>query len=126
MSAKDLLPKDKFDIQAIENLKNFTFEEIQSIVPDLLEWLQDMNWPVSKPVAAILIPFTEQISPEIVKILKGNDEMWKYWILLTFGKTTKNRFVWDEIKRIAQNPSQQEIDNEVSEIAQEIFNSSNF
>lgn len=121
MTSKALLPKDKFDFQATEILKELSFEEIQAIVPNLLEWLQDGNWPISKSVAAVLIPFTDQIATEIVKILKSNDETWKYWILLTFGKNTNNRFICDEIIRIVQNPSQEEIDANVYEIAKEIL-----
>lgn len=39
--------------------------------------------------------------------------MWKYWILLVFGKIIKNEIVIKEIKRIAQNPTLDEIDAEV-------------
>lgn len=121
MSIKHLIPKDKFDFETVEKLKNYSFDEIEPIIPNLLEWLQDMNWPVSKPIADFLVPFSEEISSEILKILQSNDEMWKYWILLTFGKKIKNRSVLQEITRIAKNPTKDEIDNDVFEIAKEIL-----
>ena len=120
MHIKSLIPKDKFDLETVEKLKQYSFEDIEPIIPDLLEWLQDMNWPVSQPIAAFLLPFSEEIAPEIVKILKGKDEMWKYWILVTFGKNIKNKWVVQEITRIAENPTQDEIDHELNMIANEI------
>lgn len=121
MNIINLIPKDKSDFQTVELLKNYNFQQIKPIVPDLLEWLQDMNWPVSRPIADFLIPFTEEISSELIKILKTNDEMWKYWILLSFGKNIKNKSVLNEIERITKNPSQGEIENDVFEIANEIL-----
>jgi hypothetical protein len=126
MNIKNLIPKDKFDFETVEKLKNYSFEEIKPIIPNLLEWLQDMNWPISGPIAELLIPFSEKISPEILKILKGEDQVWKYWILLTFGKTIKDKMVLKEIKRIISDPTKDEIDEEVFEIATEIINSKPF
>ena len=51
MDIKALIPKDKSDIETAETLSNHSFKEVQPIIPDLLEWLQDGNWPVSKTVA---------------------------------------------------------------------------
>jgi len=120
MEVNKLIPKDKFDIKTAENLINYSFEEIQPIVPNLLEWLQDGNWPVSKTVADFLIPFTENITYEILHIIKGNDEVWKYWILLIFGKKIKDEILINEIKRIALNPTEEEIAEGVNEVAVEI------
>ena len=122
MDIKNLIPKDKFDFETVEKLTQYSFKDIEPIVPDLLEWLQDINWPISQPIAEFLIPFSEEIAPEILKILKGKDEIWKYWILTTFGKNIKNELVLHEINRIAKNPTQDEIDEGVDEIANEINN----
>lgn len=120
MDIKKLIPKDKFDFETVEQLKKHSFKDIECIVPDLLEWLQDMNWPISKSIAEFLIPFSEKIALEILQILKSKDEMWKYWILLKFGKIVKNKLVVQEINRIAKSPTQDEIDNSVYEAAKEI------
>lgn len=120
MNIQNLLPKDKFDIETVENLKNFSFEEIQPIVPELLEWLQDCNWPISKPILNILLPFTDKISFNILEILKGSDEVWKYWILMGFGNSITNNLIIEEIKRIAFKPSENEINEGNAEIALEL------
>lgn len=57
MNIKSLIPKDKFDIETAKKLSNYSFEEIQPIVPYLLEWLQDWNWPVSKTIAGFFNSF---------------------------------------------------------------------
>ncbi len=46
MNAKELIPKNKFDHETVERLKNLSYEELKPIMPDLLEWLQDFNWPL--------------------------------------------------------------------------------
>lgn len=121
MNIKSLIPKDKFDIETAKKLSNYSFEEIQPIVPYLLEWLQDWNWPVSKTIAGFLIPFSENISFQLVQILQGKDEMWKYWVLAVFGNIVKDELFLNEIKRIAQNPTYEEVNAEVSELAKEII-----
>lgn len=122
MNIRNLIPKDKFDFETVEKLKNYSFEEIEPIIPDLLEWLQDINWPISKSVAEYLVPYTEKNSSEILKILHSQDQVWKYWILLIFGEIIKDKTVLDEIERIAKYPTKDEIEEEVSEIAKEIIN----
>ena len=122
MNIKTLIPKDKFDFETVEKLKNYSFEEIEPIIPVLLEWLQDMNWPISRSIAELLIPFSEKISSEILKILQSEDQVWKYWILITFGEIIKDKMVLNEIERIAKDPAKGEIDEEVFEIAKEIIN----
>ncbi|WP_281227073.1 DUF5071 domain-containing protein [Flavobacterium aquiphilum] len=119
MNIENLIPKDKFDIETAEKLKNYSFEEIKPIIPNLLEWLQDLNWPVSQLIADFLIPYSENIAFEIFKILQGRDEMWKYWILLIFGKIIKNELVIKEVNRIVLNPTFEEIDAAVYELAKE-------
>ena len=121
MNIKNLIPKDKFDIETAEKLKEHSFEEIKPIIPELLQWLQDLNWPVSKPIAEILIPFSENIALEILQILRGEDEMWKYWIILVFGEISKNQLVLNEIKRISKNPTTGEIESETHKIAKQIM-----
>ena len=77
MNIRELIPEHKDDQKVIERFKRLSFEEIKPIIPDLLEWLQDRNWPIAGPVAEILTPFSDSIVPEIIKILKTNDGLWK-------------------------------------------------
>ena len=119
---KKLIPKNKFDNTVIKGLKKLSFEQFEPIIPDLLEWLQDMNWPVARHIADILKPFADRITPELIKILKTNDGMWKYWILIQFARNTSDPLLLVEVERIAKFPSWEEIDDEVNLEAIAILN----
>ncbi|MFL9844236.1 DUF5071 domain-containing protein [Flavobacterium rhizosphaerae] len=117
-----LVPKDKFDDTHIEELNTYSISEIRSIVPALLEWLQDANWPVSRPISEYFSPYINQIQEEIVSILKSDDEVWKYWILLLLidcGYKPGN-IITEEIVRIVNEPISNEILEEVHELAVEL------
>lgn len=122
MEIKDLIPKHKFDEKVIHGLKNLSFEELKPIIPELLEWLQDMNWPIARPIANILEPFADRLTPDIIKILKTNDGMWKLWILVTLARKTTDPLLLIEIERIAKFPTRDEIEDEVDLEAIAILN----
>jgi len=121
-SLENLIPKNKFDIETAEKLKDYSVEEIKPIIPELLEWLQDMNWPVAKPVAEYFVSFVDDISDEIFEVFQSGDEIWKYWIISTFGAITKSEKIKKEIERIAYHPTKNEQAEEVNEMALEIIN----
>ncbi len=85
MTIYDLIPTNKADTATAEKLWYFSFEEIKPIVPDLLTWLQDLHWPVSEPISKYLQTFSEHITDNLLDILKGNDDEWKYSIIYIFG-----------------------------------------
>jgi hypothetical protein len=55
MDINEYIPKDKHDHERVEQLKKLSREDIKRIIPELMEWLQDQNWPVSQGVEDILI-----------------------------------------------------------------------
>ena len=81
MNVKDLVPKDKHDISNINKLYNLSDEEMKLIVYDLLEWIQDYNWPVAQELIPLLKEREDIIFPYMSDILRGDDFMWKYWIM---------------------------------------------
>jgi hypothetical protein len=126
MNIRNLIPKDKDDTETAEKLKNYSYEELKSIVPDLLVWLQDGNWPISKTVSEYLQSICENISNEIFEVFKTNDMEWKYYMILRFGPLTNDELIQNEIIRIAKKPTDLEIESELNEIAIEIMNSRNW
>jgi hypothetical protein len=100
MNIRELIPKDKFDESAVEKLKTLSFEQIKPIIPDLLKWLQDMNWPVANSIFYILEPFVEKITFDIISILRSDDIMWKYWILGLI-RNTNDPLILKELERMA-------------------------
>ncbi|SDE41334.1 protein of unknown function [Mucilaginibacter pineti] len=119
---KELIPKHKHDQKVIADLKKLSFEQLKPIIPELLEWMQDMNWPIGRPIADILKPFADKIIPEIIEILRTNDGMWELWILINLARDTTDPTLLSEIERIAKFPSKMEIEDEVNLEAIAILN----
>ena len=81
MNRLGCIPKDKHDLQALERAKELGFPSLNEVLPELLEWLQDGNWPVAQPTAALLSNAGHEIIPHIKDILAGEDGSWKYFLL---------------------------------------------
>ena len=79
----DLVPKNKFDSSNIERLKHLTDNEIEPILPSLLEWIQDCNWPVAGDILPVLALHQSALVPLIHRVLSPHekDDIWKYWIM---------------------------------------------
>ena len=57
-----MLPKDKFDISAVEQLRTEDTQQVIPLLPKMLEWIQDMNWPVAKPMVEVLLSYPNEIT----------------------------------------------------------------
>lgn len=121
MNLNELIPKDKGDLLPAYRLEDYTYEEIKSIIPQLIEWLQDMNWPVAGILAENLLRYQDDIEDEIMFVLNTNDEIWKYWVISVFGNSTKSKKIQERINQIATSPTQNEINEEVNIVAIEII-----
>ncbi|MBE7169021.1 MAG: DUF5071 domain-containing protein [Williamsia sp.] len=122
MDIRYLIPKHKDDQVVIDGLKKLSFAEIHPIVPALLEWLQDVNWPIAGPVVNILKPFADKLTPDILRVLRTNDGVWKLWVLSCLARTTVDPVLLKELERIAAYPTRDEITEEVNLEAIAILN----
>ncbi len=126
MNTEVLIPKDKHDISHINELHKLKDEEIQPVVGKLLEWLQDINWPVSRPVAEVLLKHENVIVPYVAEILNGDDYLWILWVMELIVKklTIENKCV---LKPDIENLLKMEIINEDCEeivsVVQKVLNS---
>lgn len=121
---KDYIPKNKGDFDAIKKLKKMPFESIKEDVPELLIWLQDMNWPVAYDVNQYLLPHISKIQQELLDILTTNDEMWIYWIfgsLIVKSDERPNDEILAIANRLANNPTKWEKENDLDEVAKEVI-----
>ena len=111
-----LVPKDKFDDEACANLQAASDEELRPYIADLLECLQDLNWPIAGPVAERLSTLGTELTEPVLHILNSDDEMWKYWIIAHFLYLVNDevfqalRF---KLKSIRLHPTASEIAEEV-------------
>ena len=124
---RTLVPKDEHDMDfdKITDFYWYDYQELKPIIPELLVWLQDYNWPVAKPIARHLQKMLPDILPELVPILKGNDGIWKHWILQIFFIETKSEYwknIQGTIEQLAFRPSKNDKKEEVNLLAVEILN----
>lgn len=117
-----LIPKDKFDVSGIEKLMTLSDEEIEPLIPGLLEWLVDGNHPAAEPVAKVLSKHWDILPKYILPILLPGqtDEQWKWYILSMLGRDlgfAPDHELIAEIKRISDSPTDSELSEEVNEQA---------
>jgi len=123
---KSLIPRDKYDIESVEKLKNLEPSTIKPILPDLFEWIQDSNWPVAREIVNILISCGRDIVPELKKALESGDEGWQYTCFFLLIKKLPLEIIKEitpELQRIAYQPNIMEKYNEFDNEAKEILKS---
>lgn len=81
MDIREWLPRDKHDFEAVRKLSKCSDAELKEIIPELTEWLQDGNWPISKSVEDLLLRFGEELIPHIKNVFKTKDPQWEYFML---------------------------------------------
>lgn len=121
---EDLLPRHKHDHDRVEMIKKMDRDKILPLLPNLLEWIQDMNWPVAPSVLEVLLSFPEEIVPHVQDVLSSDDENWKWFVLhfLVFELPLESRVQFREyLTRVAETPTHNELAEELDEIAKEIL-----
>lgn len=61
-------------------------EKLKNSIPELMEYLQDMNWPAAGYVAKVLkLMPAEILVPRLVRIIEDSfqDDVWIYWLCST-------------------------------------------
>jgi Domain of unknown function (DUF5071) len=75
-----------------------------------------MNWPVARPVCALLVSIGEPLIPYLRPILESDDAEWKYWVITGVLSEWPAELVEQlrpELTRIAERPTQTETASEV-------------
>ncbi|WP_375200670.1 DUF5071 domain-containing protein [Lysinibacillus sp. RS11] len=119
---EDLLPRHKFDNDRVEIIKKMDRDIILPLLPNLLEWIQDMNWPVATSVLGLLLTFPEEIVPHVQDVLSSDDDNWKWFVLhfLVIKLPSESKVQFREyLTRVAETPTHNELAEEIDEIAKE-------
>ena len=122
-----VIPRDKYDIAAVERAKAIGFPALNEYIPQYLEWLQDGNWPVAHPVSELLVTAGSEIIPHIIEILQGDDAVWSYFLIVSLIQEFKTRRpeyfteIKPELVRIKDNPTEFEISECVHEMVLDLF-----
>ena len=117
---KEYLPRDKHDMERVKDLKNLSREEILPLLPGLMEWIQDMNWPIAAEVASLLLTYPDEIVPLIKDVLGTDDDVWKYWCLIKLVDKLPEKskeFFKKDLIRLMERPTVGEKAEELDEIA---------
>ncbi|KOP65562.1 tartrate dehydratase subunit alpha [Bacillus sp. FJAT-18019] len=120
----NLLPRDKHDFERVNDLKNIDKQDLIKHIPELLEWLQDINWPIAVEICKLLLTVPEETIPFVIIVLAGEDDIWKEWCLRCFVKELPTELIEnlkEELERIAYRPTKGEELEEVHVTAREIL-----
>ena len=92
--------------------------------PFLLEWLRDGNWPIAGEVADLLADMGPPVSPYVVDVLRGPDDIWKYWVLTMLAPrlaASARKLIMDECFRVAHHPTVGEKAEEIHLAAMDVI-----
>jgi hypothetical protein len=119
--ASALVPRDKFDVVRAEAAVAAGYPAVGPVLPSLLEWLQDMNWPVARVLAPFAASIGAPLESNLREILSGPDLVWKYWIISqVIAKSPElQRIFRAELHRLVEHPTEPELREELNEVAQE-------
>ena len=115
-----LIPRDKFDVSSVEKAARVGFPDLNPILSELLEWLQDPNWPIFTSMAQLLRQADDEIIPHIKRVLEGEDGIWKHSIqqsLLLEMDTKILAQLKFELQNLVDNPSKNDVDEDAHSLA---------
>ncbi|MBJ6361861.1 DUF5071 domain-containing protein [Paenibacillus sp. GCM10012307] len=113
----EFIPSNKMDYYTIEKLRKLPYNEIEPIINQLLEWVEDINWPIAKEICQILIPLDLKLVPSLKKIVGGKDEVWADNCIRYIVKWLSEEAIRElspELERIAFYPSEDELELELN------------
>ncbi|TCO68061.1 DUF5071 domain-containing protein [Marinisporobacter balticus] len=122
MKKNYFIPKHKFDFEAVERIKNADSISIQPVLPEIFEWVEDINWPVAQELVKVLVKFNDLIIPFLKDLMQKPDGLREYSVYYGMMPLLTNRqllLLKDELERVASNPSLFEIEEEYDKIARQ-------
>ncbi|MDQ0060015.1 hypothetical protein J2T14_002187 [Paenibacillus harenae] len=124
MNTSELIPQHKNDHERVNILKTLELIEIKPILPDLLVWLQDANWPIAQGVEDIVINFQDELIPYVRDIFQTNDGTWKYFLLHGLIKRLPDSvliLLKSDLERMKNTPTPDEEYEELEDILTELL-----
>ncbi|MGF6116213.1 hypothetical protein ABIE30_001120 [Janthinobacterium lividum] len=117
------LPRDKHDTENAQALIALSWEEIRPAMPQILEWMQDVNWPVAGVLLPYLAGIGPRLAPYVKTVLASDDEQWKYFVLQGIVRHSPGlaAALNGELTRFALAPTAAELEEFVAEVAREIL-----
>jgi hypothetical protein len=116
-----MTPSDKFDTSTAEAI----VASGDASDPGLLEWVQDLNWPVARVLAPFLASAGSVVAPDIRRVLGSSDDTWKSSLVIGVVSNSKEliELLQPELLRIANSPTSGERTEGLDEVVAELFDS---
>ncbi|PCJ51354.1 MAG: hypothetical protein COA79_26485 [Planctomycetota bacterium] len=122
MNLHECVPVDKFDEVSAHKAVAIGYKNLFPVLEDILEWAQDYNWPVADILNPLYFEADEDLNPYLLNIFSTKDYQWQYWIMVKILPQIKpnslNVFI-PILKRISQNPTDEEKIEKLDETALE-------
>jgi len=117
------VPRDKHDLESANRAVAAGYPAVEPVLSYLLEWIQDMNWPVGQRLAPFLATIGTPLVPHIRKVFETDDEIWKYQIMdeIFLESPQVAEEFRDELARIAYSPTESEVIEELHEKALDVL-----
>lgn len=114
MKYKNLIPRDKFDTSTISKLEVISDSDFEAIGMEILTWVQDINWPIASEMVRLIVLRQDVMMHHIETVLRGSDEIWKYWIITNIiPNINENNLkkIYPRLLEISLNPTIDEIES---------------
>jgi|SRR5690606_22323733 hypothetical protein len=121
---KNLLPSNKFDVEQAKKLKDLDRSQVLLLLPELINYTQDINWPVAPIIVETLLKFPIEIVPSVQAVLAEDDDSWKWFLLnyLVSKLPLDSKFHFKEyLIRVAEIPTESEIAEELDYVSKNIL-----
>jgi len=119
-----MMPSDKSDIESARSITKSSGSWSEEELFQILEWVQDGNWPVARILLPYLKTLKQDLNRQILTILDTQDHVWMYWVIDLIDPTRMNDALRERLERIANSPTRREEDEGLPEKAQSILNAS--
>jgi Domain of unknown function (DUF5071) len=119
----DLMPRTKADTERAEQIVALGFPAIERVAWDLLQWTQDINWPVAQVLCPFFASVGEPLAAYMRAVFDTDDGPWKYNVLnnIIARSPELRAALLPELRRMALTPTPVEQAEEVHLAAQEVL-----
>ena len=114
-----LVPRDKHDLHNANAVVALGWPAVEPIASQLMEWVQDSNWPVAQVLAPFLATVGSELAPHVRQVLGTSDDTWKYFVIqdVVARSSELARALQAELRRLALEPTPSERTQEVDLVA---------
>jgi hypothetical protein len=110
------VPQNKHDVAAVHRAVDAGFPAVEPVLDELLEWMQDANWPVARELIPFLASIGAPLEPHLRRVVAGTDLIWKYWVYTLIGDSPALYGIFrDDLRRVAESPTKEEKREELDE-----------